>query len=107
MDIAKLRRFIDEQNKAKCKARKRYMCILIVLLLVELALIAGVQFIAVSTASIASAILMVLAIFTLLGLHSVLTDPSLKVDSSFSVRQTEKGLEVETDNFVFDIHKEN
>ncbi|MCQ9247845.1 hypothetical protein NQ041_21965 [Vibrio diabolicus] len=106
MDFAKLRRFIDQQNQANRKERKKLLCIFTVLLLVELGLIVWLQFIPVSTASIVSAIIGIFAFFTLIGLHSVLTDPSLKEDITFVIRQTAKGQEVETDNFVFEIDKE-
>lgn len=106
MDITKLRRFIDQQNKANRKERKKYLWIFTVLMMVELGLIVWLQFIPVSTASTVSVTIGILAVFTLVGLHSVLTTPSLKEDSTFIMRQTAKGQEVETDNFVFEIDKE-
>lgn len=106
MDIAKLRRFIHQQNKANRKERTKYLSIFSALLLIELGLIVWLQFVDVSTASIVSVIISIFAVFTLLGLHSSLTDPDLKEDSTFVIRQTAKGQEVETDNFVFEIDRE-
>lgn len=63
MDFAKLRRFIDQQNQANRKERKKLLCIFTVLLLVELGLIVWLQFIPVSTASIVSAIIGIFAFF--------------------------------------------
>jgi len=106
MNIEKVRQFIEQENKENCKERKKILLYFIPLLLIELAFIIALQFINVSTAPVVSVLVGIIALFTLKGMYSMLSDPALKDNSTFVVHEKPNGFEIETDSVIFEIDKE-